>query len=298
MRTNFYDKLLMSTISPIVILTVLAATYSVAKKRNLRSEVAMREVQYKHVSAALFLAFLVYSSVSLTIFQTFVCHDLDDDWSYLRADYSLRCMTGTYAKYRAYAIAMVFVYPIGVPAILAWWLLRNRTDLKKATRTTMEHLQPFSGIWGPYKPSRYFYEVVECGRRIALTATASFVPPDSVAQIAVVLLVAAILLFVSESLSPFRSKVDMGLYRWGNGIILSSMYVALLLKVDTSGEDNNTLSAFGKVLIAANVFLVATVLIQSMFLVVEWRKVTRMARLVHQQHMTALDGQQNFGQMP
>ena len=292
--TDFYDKLLLSTISPLVVLTVLAGTYSVARNRNLRSEAAMREVRYKHMSTGLFVAFLVYSSVSFTVFQTFVCEDMDDGRSYLRADYSLTCNTGTYAKYRAYAIVMVFVYPIGLPAIIAWWLIRNRADLKKADRTTMEHLQPFSGIWAPYRPSRYFYEVVECGRRIALTATASFVLPNSMAQIAVVLLVAAILLFVSESMSPFRSKVDMGLYRWGNGIILASMYVALLLKVDKSGEDNSTLSAFGKVLIAANVFLVFTVLVQSVLLVVEWRGVTRMARLVHQQHTATFDRQQNF----
>ncbi|CAN0561706.1 unnamed protein product, partial [Laminaria digitata] len=227
----------------------------------------MREVQHKHLSAGLFVAFLVYSSVSFTIFQVFLCETLDDGVSYLRADYNLTCDTDAYAMYKAYTILMVCVYPIGLPAILSWWLLKNRGDLKKANWTTIEHLEPFNGIWSPYKPSRYYYEVVECGRRIALTATASFVPPSTVAQIAVVLLVAAVLLFISESMSPFSSSVDMGLYRWGNGIILASMYVALLMKVDTSSEESSTLSAFGIVLIAANVFLVATVLIQSMLLV-------------------------------
>ena len=239
----------------------------------------MREVKHKHLSAGLFVGFLVYSAVSFTIFQTFVCETLDDDVPYLRADYTITCDTDTYAKYRAYAVLMVCVYPVGLPAILSWWLIRNRADLKTSKRTEMAHLEPFSGIWTPYKPSRYYYEVVECGRRIALTATASFVPPNSVTQIAVVLLVAAVLLFVSESMSPFSSSVDMSLYRWGNGIILASMYVALLLKVDITREQSSAYAAFGIVLIAANVLLVVTVAVQSMLMVYEWQRGQRSARL-------------------
>ena len=277
--TDFYDNLLLNTISPLVVFMALAGTYSVAKRRNITSEAAMREVKHKHLSAGLFVGFLVYSAVSFTIFQTFVCETLDDDVPYLRADYTITCDTDTYAKYRAYAVLMVCVYPVGLPAILSWWLIRNRADLKTSKRTEMAHLEPFSGIWTPYKPSRYYYEVVECGRRIALTATASFVPPNSVTQIAVVLLVAAVLLFVSESMSPFSSSVDMSLYRWGNGIILASMYVALLLKVDITREQSSAYAAFGIVLIAANVLLVVTVAVQSMLMVYEWQRGQRSARL-------------------
>ncbi|CAN0486022.1 unnamed protein product, partial [Laminaria digitata] len=39
----------------------------------------------------LFIVFFVYSSVSFTIFRTFVCDDLDDGTSPLRADCSLVC---------------------------------------------------------------------------------------------------------------------------------------------------------------------------------------------------------------
>lgn len=290
LSTDFYDRLLLGTLAPIAVLMALAGTYSVAKGRNQRSEAAMRDVQHKHLSAGLFVGFLVYSSVSFTIFQTFVCETLDDGVPYLRADYSTTCDTDTYAKYRAYAILMVCVYPIGLPAILSWWLLRNRVHLIEARREVLVHLEPFSGIWSPYKPSRYYYEVVECGRRIALTATASFVPPNSVTQIAVVLLVAAVLLFVSESMSPFGSSVDMSLYRWGNGIILASMYVALLLKVDVSSDQSGAYAAFGMVLIAANVFLVVTLVVQSMLMVLQWKGVNRSSILV------PLDAESSSGQ--
>ncbi|CAM9483258.1 unnamed protein product, partial [Ectocarpus fasciculatus] len=152
--------------------------------------------------------------------------------------------------------------------------LRHAKDLRETDREKMTHLQPLGDLWGAYKPSRYYYEIIEYVRRIMLTGVAVFVLPGSSAQIAVVLLLAVVFLFISESLSPFAKKIDMALYRWGNGVILASMYVALLLKVNVSDEGSETLSAFVVVLILANVFMVITVVVQSVLLVREWRSST------------------------
>lgn len=277
-QTNFYDRLLLATIAPIVVLGLLVCTYAIARIRNRRSELAVRRVQNKHLSAALFVAFFVYSSVSYTVFQTFVCDKLDDDVEYLRADYSLTCETDVHKKYELYATFMVAIYPVGIAAVFTYWLAKHHRDLVKAERDDMAQLQHGSDIWSAYKPSRFYYEVVECARRITLTGIAVFVLPNSPAQIAVVLLLAVVFLFISESMSPFTKSVDMGLYRWGNGIILASMYVALLLKVDVSDEESATLSAFAGVLIAANICMVLTVFVQSALLVKDWIVAKRRAR--------------------
>lgn len=262
---NFYGRLLLATIFPLLVFAVFLGTYTIAMLRNKTSESAMREVRRKHLSAALFFTFFIYSSVSFTIFQTFVCdRALDGLGPFLRVDYSLACDTSVYRKYKVYAIAMVCVYPIGVPVVFAWWLARNRAELARPTRDRASHLAPLSDIWAAYRPSRYYYEVIEFCRRVALTAAEVFVLPNSISQIAVVLLLAAVFLFVSESLSPFGKSIDMRLYRWGNGIVLASMYVALLVKVNISNEDQISLSAFGKVLIFANVCMVITVVVQSL----------------------------------
>ena len=280
MTTDFYDRLLLATLAPIAVLGLLVVTYVIAKIRNRASELAVRRVQHKHLSAALFVAFFVYSSVSYTVFQTFVCDRMDDGEEYLRAAYDLTCTTDRHKKFRLYAKFMVCIYPVGIPAVFTFWLARNRKDLVKPGRDDMLHLQPASDIWAAYKPSRYYYEVVECARRITLTGIAVFVLPNSPAQIAVVLLLAVVFLFVSESMSPFEKGVDMGLYRWGNGIILASMYVALLLKVDVSNEESGTLSAFAGVLIAANVCMILTVMVQSALLVKDWIVARRRGSLV------------------
>lgn len=274
-NVDFYDRLLLATITPLLVLTVMLVTYRVAKKRNESSEYAIRRVRQKHPSAALVVMFVTYSSISLTVFQTFVCDTLDNNVSYLRADYSLTCTTDRHRAFKAYAILMVFVYPIGVPAIFSTWLARNRHDLRQSERDELAHLRPLENIWIAYKPSRYYYEVIEYGRRILLTGAAVFVPPQSPARIAIVSLLAITFLFISESLSPFVKGVEMGLYRWGNSVVLASMHVALLLKVDISEENNFSLLIFVGVLFAANVFMVAAVLAQLFWLLKEWRLSTK-----------------------
>ena len=268
---GFYDRLLLATITPLLVLLMLAGSYCVAKKDYRNSNPGVIAVRNQHISAALVVVFFVYSSVSSTIFQTFRCDLLDDSVLYLQADYSLTCSSSKHKAYTAYASLMFVVYPLGIPAFFLWWLVRNRKHLKMYSRETMGHLKPFNSIWGTYKPSRYYYEVVECGRRISLSASSVFFFPESLNQIAIVLSLALVFLFVSESLSPFERNTDTNLYRWGNGVILASMYVALVMKADASQEESRKLTVLGWVLITANVVMIVTILIETVLLAQEWR---------------------------
>ncbi|CAN0526913.1 unnamed protein product, partial [Scytosiphon promiscuus] len=56
---------------------------------------------------------------------------LDDGKAYLRADYSITCYTERYKAYRLYACLMAFIYPVGIPAFFAFWLVRHRRELGK-----------------------------------------------------------------------------------------------------------------------------------------------------------------------
>ncbi|CAN0535805.1 unnamed protein product [Ectocarpus sp. 12 AP-2014] len=231
----------------------------------------MQAAKSKHLSIALFISFVIYSSVSFNIFQTFACETLDDGLTYLRADYSLTCSTGVHTAMMVYAGLMILVYPVGIPAVYSWWLLSNRHDLVKvgtpgsglAGAPRFDHLQPMRDLWSSYKPHRYYFEALECGRRIALTGLAAFLLPDSAAQVAIEVVLAAIFMAVSDVLAPFADPFDGWLYRTGGWIIFFSMYLALLLKVDASDEDSQSQAAFAKVLVAAHVGMVLMVLVQA-----------------------------------
>lgn len=270
---DFYGRLVLATVTPLAVIASLAGAYFTMKYVYNSSNRQLMAVRSKLLSAGLLFIFFVYSSVSYTIFQTFLCDPLDDGEVYLQADYSLRCSTERHKVYTEYAWVMIAVYPIGIPALFLLWLVRNRMYLKMPDRQTVAHLQPFCSFWGTYRPSRYYYEVVECCRRIALTMASVFLVPNSVNQIAVVLSLAAVFVIVSEAMSPFENSTDMSLYRWGNGIVVASMFVALLVKANESNEeDSGMLSVFGAVLITANVVMVGAVVVQSVILAKNWRR--------------------------
>ena len=264
-KTNFYARLVLVTIAPIAVLGALAITYRVAMVRNSHSIHAKRVARNKHISVGLFLLFVVYSSVSYTIFQTFVCDPLDSGVTYLRADYDLVCWTRTHVMFMAYAGIMVLVYPVGIPAVFAWMLFMNRDGIKSVEDNTIGSRVPpeaeaIKDLWTPYKPSRYYYEVIECGRRIALTGLVVFIYPGSTAQVAIEALLAFVFSSLSEIISPFAEPLNAWLYRSGTWVIFLGMYLALLLKMDTADEDSHSQDVFAGLLIAAHGGMVLVVI--------------------------------------
>ena len=119
---------------------------------------------------------------------------------------------------------------------------------------------------------RYYYEVVECGRRISFAVVVAFVRANSAAPVSIAFLFAVVFVFISEALSPFKKSADTMLYRWGNGVIVASMYVAFLVKVDFGQEKHDALLTLSGVLILANVFMVVAVLVQMVLLAKQVRE--------------------------
>jgi hypothetical protein len=70
---------------------------------------------------------------SRVVFGIFACETFDDGTIMLVADYSLSCSDERYMSYRFFSIAMLFVWPVGVPlaftGLLArkvWWQRNER----------------------------------------------------------------------------------------------------------------------------------------------------------------------------
>lgn len=157
-RNNFYHRLLMDTIGPIIVTGILAVTYMVAVTRakrlisrfdrstdgtaamdgaaNAKDLLvgAIQNIRRRHLSAVLLVTFVVYSSVSSAVFKTFACDDLDNSRSYLRADHSLVCYDGNHKLAMAYAGIMVIVYPLGIPFLYASFLYSGRKVLTTDSR--------------------------------------------------------------------------------------------------------------------------------------------------------------------
>ena len=255
--TDFYDNLVVATIVPLVIFGVLAASHKVASRRNCDRQTRVR-INNRHASAVFWVSFLVYASVSAAVFQTFACVDFDNGLSYLRADHSIQCYSTKHTLFRVYAGVMGVVYPFGIPFCYAIVLYRGRTALKDTV--ARETITPDDGVardlWVAYKPEVYFYEVVECARRVVLSGVVVFVLPNTAGQIAVSFLLALFFAAVLMVLDPYTSWFDTWTARTGHTIVLMSMFVALLQKVNTEEDDGFSQDVFAIVLVVSNCVMV------------------------------------------
>lgn len=62
---------------------------------------------------------------SRVVFGIFACESFDDGTNMLVADYSLSCNDKRYMGYRVFSIAMLFVWPVGVPLAFTGLLARK-----------------------------------------------------------------------------------------------------------------------------------------------------------------------------
>ncbi|CBJ48858.1 polymorphic Outer membrane protein G/I family [Ectocarpus siliculosus] len=265
---DFHDRLLASTVSPVIGLLFLAGTYAAAVSMNRGKAESLQVIWNKHVSLVLLLTFLIYSSVSATLFKAFVCEELEDGTNYLRADYTIDCDSSKHKAFQVYAGFMVVVYVVGIPALYAFLLFRDRHVLKDhhADREQTARTTSTSDLWKPYKPSVFYYEVIECGRRVLLAGVVVFIFPNTAAQIAITLMMAFAFVMVSEGLAPFASKWDAWLNRTGHTVVFVSMYIALLLKVDVSGERAGSQRVYEIVLVAAHACMILAVMTETFVL--------------------------------
>ena len=205
---DFHNRLLAITIWPLAVLGLMVVTYTVAlRRKSACCEMVREKIRNKHLSAMLLLLFFVYSSVSSTVFRMFACDDVDDGHTYLRADYRIKCTDAKHRLLQAYAAVMIAVYPVGIPFLYAVILFHYRRVLSD-DRANKSKAQPIANLWAPYRPSVFYYEVIECGRRIMLTGVAVFIFPNSAAQVAITVMNSLFFFVVSEVLPPYVCASD------------------------------------------------------------------------------------------
>jgi len=85
-------------------------------------------------NVSFFLLFLLYPGTSAKIFNALLCVGFDGEGEngerFLRVDFSIDCKSTLYLGFIfPYALAMVLIYPIGVPTYYALTLFRNKAEL-------------------------------------------------------------------------------------------------------------------------------------------------------------------------
>ena len=140
---NFFDKLLAMTVLPIVFslliflfgeLAVMCATADNAQ--------SIRSTSF---GTFLLLTFVVFTSVSTTVLRFYNCVSYEEGFSdgstetirVLEADHDISCDSPSYkGAWSTYALAMLFVYPAGIPLSYCLLLFRYRKQLNPDVNET------------------------------------------------------------------------------------------------------------------------------------------------------------------
>jgi len=210
----------------------------------------------------LILTFLVLVSSSSAVFNCFQCdtfpipkEDGGGQLQFLFKDYSVNCSSSLYKQFQVYAIVMILIYPIGIPLFYASVLYVNRAALSDAKFMENEEANGFPTLGhlqflvSSYRPAYYWYEVLECVRRILLGSAIGLVAVDSAASAVLGCLLAVIFCFAITDSQPFKQQSDSDL-----GVVLSHSLIllylaAIIVKVNISSQFEAT---FGIVLCVIN----------------------------------------------
>ena len=154
---TFIDNMILTTLAPIGACVLIFLAFEIdlyMRLKKVRQEqneddrighneqLVIEAEQYeeakdKYFNYFFYLTYLVLPNVTLTIFETFVCVNVDpdnnDNYEYdyfLKADLSLNCEDNYYKSGVIYAVFMLFVYPIGIPVMYYYFLNHAKEEIK------------------------------------------------------------------------------------------------------------------------------------------------------------------------
>ena len=108
-------------------------------------------------------------------------------------------------------------------------------------------------LWGPYKPAFYWWELVECGQRLLLSAVLSVLSPGSLLQVAIGLIIATLVMVVQIQCKPYAEDGDNAVAFGGAGVLTFTFFCALLLSDEFDVEHRGVL---GWICISTNLLMI------------------------------------------
>ena len=201
------------------------------------------------------ITFFVYAPMCNLIFSTFQCETLSSGAKYLRVDETLSCDTKTYEFYFNYAMVMVVVFPVGIPMLYFVALYRSRHMINPPTPPAMsdaerekliekntglnEYLLSHLGfIYHHYSKEYWWFEVVDCFRRLIFTGIIKFVPRDVRALCGLTLTLSFQSLY--REFSPYAKPKVAVLANLGHCILVFIFLVALALESGVVEKERKT----------------------------------------------------------
>ncbi len=130
-----------------------------------------------------FSVFLLYPVMTTTLFRVPQCRDLGQS-SYHEDDYSIDCQSGSFYAVVTFAVLLMALIPLGVPALFLFLMWRAKQSLpggrpnstvlggaKLCSADLPDDADSFGFLCRDLKPQYWYYEIV-CGFHVCLETVA------------------------------------------------------------------------------------------------------------------------------
>jgi len=268
---DFIDSLLVDTLMPLGILAVLTVSYwlhswvlnrqaneGLSEELKLQNKSKAVKVLATYVKVFLIYSGIILPYVSVQIFKTFSCQDIDpDDVTegtdvYLRADYSVSCDSSRYDFAVAWASCAIVVYIIVLPMSYLLLLYRARSEIVRFQAASMnenkrvvlvsDKIQHVYFLFRKYRAEYWYWEVLDLYFRISITGFLVLIRPGSFLQIEVGFLLVFIYAKLFQYCNPYLDDKFQALKVVTLWQLFFIFHVAFLLNVDNLNMEENKVS--------------------------------------------------------
>lgn len=210
--TNFQSTML-HLLSPFaVVLSILLGTAVAIQRTKLKltkskylREHARRFQQNFASKIIINIVLLMYPSVSKRVFQSFRCFEVEGSL-YLEADFAVECYGRDHTRYIVLSVIYLFVFVVGVPAILLWDLWRHRKHLHDTRSAQHKYVRNRLGsVYEDYEENMWFCELFVIIHKLMLAGVLAIMAPHSPLQLFLGLLICLGFLLLFVRLAPYNA---------------------------------------------------------------------------------------------
>jgi len=227
---DYHSKLVVNTMWPIFFGVWLVALYALGYFAFPKAKFCREAI----LQLLFMFFFFIYTGVNNILFSLYECEKFeydDGDYRFLKKDYSVLCshddrVDDKYKASQVYGYIMIIVYPIGIPlAYLAvLWMHRYKLscdaykdmpggellsiDALYKMRDKDPDLAHLHFLYYEYRSDFWFFEVLQCSRKMAMIALITFVWQGTSTSVALSMLAVLVLLGVYAYSKPCLSKHD------------------------------------------------------------------------------------------
>jgi len=270
---DYYSRLLVITITPVVIFIALVLFFLVPTYIMDRLDfsdlqerrMARKKTRRTFWKLILFTLFLMYPSISFRVLMFFLCRNIDGT-PYLVADFNVKCYDDRWNRYMPVIVAMVVIYPFGIPAMFFQRLWQKSDNIRDpAVR------QSLGFLFAAYQYTEWWFEIVDMLHKLTLTSLIAFFPVQVKLPAAMSITTSYTMLILVRR--PYLRKADDTLHLLAQVELLLLLMAAHILSVlNRRTLDLATDIALGSMLIVLSCAFVVFFVIRSFWLL---RKIFR-----------------------